>query len=691
MAFPISEIGGYGTGKLGTVKDEVADKQINSYVHVTAITATTITIDSANDYTGAYETFSQGACVLFHVSAMVGDDTDDLGKYAVGEITKVEDNVLTVDFDPTKTITLDDFAKYHCQLLAVPQFRNLTLNAGITAKPIPYSASNKYGGIVAFKCANALTFNGGHINLTDCGIPVNSTALRPLSAQEQDGILDIDTYSGWENAQTKDRLLLNAGDGAAFIVAKKVVCHADSRIGNPVTKGVQFYRGATDSRAYNETAPENVTNIGGSTILIAAETITDFTPALIAKYRSSTAAAGQGIARCYIATETVLRNDEGLYAYDCLSNPARLTEKMNISSFGDGSLDAGEGLTTQLNNYATVTAINGAKISYANKTTAGLAKIERGALVMIHANHKSTAAVKYSGRFFLATVWSDDGATLTLNTSPSKFFSGISTTDYAVQVVSIPQFTSFKLAATNAATPKFNGSQGGIFAVAVSGTCDLRNGKINVEGKGGGKAYGREGLRFIGNAQDCDRLPIGQGHGSVFILAKNLTLNSGARIGATYSGAVSIFYNGTVTTKYGGVGGLHDDWGGGYSGKGSLANTSGWGGDSGRGSGGYGANGDDTDNSAGGAQGAHIMIVADKITGFNQSAISTGGEGGRTVTYIGGNGSAGYGGGGGLNTGTGGGYNGGGRGSANGGSAGWAFIYCNTATSQITTDTVLFD
>lgn len=681
MAFPISEMGGYGTGRLGTIKDEVSNNTINSYVHVTAITDKTITIDSTNDYPGAYETFSQGACVLFHVSAVAGEDTADLGKYAVGEITKVADNVLTVDFKPTDTVAANDFAKYHCQLIAVPQFKNLTLNAGITAKPIPYTASNKYGGIVAFKCSNALTFNGGHISLKDCGIPVNSTALRPLSAQEQAGILDTNTYAGWENAQTKDRLLLNCGDGAAFIIAKKVVCHADSRIGNPDTQGVQFCRGATDS----PDTPSGMTNIGGSTILIAAETITDFTPALIAKYRPSTAAAGQGICRCYIATETKLRNDEGLYAYDCLSNPARLAEKMNIRDFGNGAFDVSEDLTTQINNYATVTAIEGAKITYTGKTTIGLAKIERGALVMIHANHKSSAAVKYSGRFFLATVQSDDGSALTLNTLPSKFFNGISLTDYAVQIVSIPQFTKFKLSAENKATPKFNGAQGGIFAVAVSDDCDIRSGKINVEDKGGGTAYGRAGLSAIGNAQDCDKLPIGEGNGSVFILAKNLTMNSSTRIGVYTSNTTTEGqggYRGAFTSDIGSNKPYYCGWGGG----GGIYNNIT--------EGGYGSNAGTVITSTkgrSGLQGAHVMIVADKITGFNLAAIATGGGGlsgsATAVSY----GKAGYGG---TGYSGGGGYNGGGAGTGGterGGSSGWAFIYCNEAVNQNTADTVSFD
>ena len=178
---------------------------------------------------------------------------------------------------------------------------------------------------------------------------------------------------------------------------------------------------------------------------------------------------------------------------------------------------------------------------------------------MIHANHKSTDAA-FSGRFFLARILQDDGSTLTLNTLPTKFFSDFTLDDYALQIVSIPQYKDFTLAATNSATQKFDGAQGGIFAVAVDGTCDLRGGTIDVAGKGGSI-----GWQLDGNAQMYDCLPIGAGQGSVFILAKNLVMNSATRLGATDSGA-------------------------------------------------------------------HLMIVAKTITGFNQAAIQT--DGGGAFVYV---------------------------------------------------------
>ena len=318
-------------------------------------------------------------------------------------------------------------------------------------------------------------------------------------------------------------------------------------------------------------------------------------------------------------------------AYDIISNPSRLSAKMNIKNYGDGSANDIKDIKTQVNNYATITAINGKTVTYKNKTTEGLAPIAAGALVMIHFNHKSATYTVDSGRFILAKVVSDTSSQLTLDTAPPS----ISVTNYAAQVVSIPQANNFTLGTSSAsvvnnATPKFDGAQGGIFAIAVKGTCDLSYGRIDVMDKGGGNAYGRAGLAYIGNAQDCDKLPIGQGHGSVFILAQNITMTTSTRIGHTSSGGGTYGYRGSDATtdagfRYGSgaAGGTGVDYAGGYGGNGTCVNT--------------------TSDSARQQtyQGAHIMIVANQIAGFSLYPVCTGGynqpagKGGNGYNYIG--------------------------------------------------------
>ena len=359
MAFKIS----YGNGALGDVQNP--DTTINSYARVTAVTPTTITINNTTKITGD-ATFEAGAKILIHVSGCSSTEVTYLGNWILANITAVNSNVFTLDVDPTSCIPSASLGKYYVQAVAVAQYKNLTLGEDCTITPPVFSASNYHGGIVAIMCSETLTFDGGKINLSERGIPPASKALRPVT--KNDVASDTENYSGWENSDTHIHFMLNAGDGAAFIVAKKLVCDAASRIGNPSTKGVQFYRGSSTSVTYNETAPSGVTNVGGSTILIAAETIENFSCAMIAKYRTASSTAGQGICRCYIASETKLRNDEGLYAYDCISTPSRI-KRMNIKNFGNGSFGDVAGTNIQLNNYATITAVNGRKVTYKNQTT----------------------------------------------------------------------------------------------------------------------------------------------------------------------------------------------------------------------------------------------------------------------------------------------------------------------------------
>lgn len=744
MAFDLTAAGGYGTGNLGDYnRDDLTPLAINWSANVTAITniedsASTLTL--ADVVIGANETpwtnvgFTVGTEVFLFVDGnSTSSATSMIGRWIVATIT-----ASTVTDANGGTITVNkNLSAYSSifddgcvlKVINIPHFKNLTLNDGSSIVP------NFAGNPVVFKCSETLTFNGGHIKLNGFG---HSVKQRPLFGQETGGKLDTDKYAGWENSMTKDRFLINCGDGAAFIIANNInVANTASRIGNPNTTGVAYCRGASDS--YN--VPSGVTNIGGSTILLVAGTFTNFTPRLIAKYRTGTATdGGAGLARCYIASGTKLTNDEGLYAYDNISKPSIVTGTLKIKNFGDGSY----GSTTASvlwNNYAAVTAFNTKRnvVTVKNMTTAGTVQFDVGALVMVHAKNKDSTNTKNVGRFYTAKILGVSGNAITLDTAaPYNTFNNWLDT-YYVQIITIPQFTNFapkKDVGTQIPAWKDDNGYGGIFAIACNGICNLSDRAVNVMGKGGGAAYGTNGLTHIGNAQDNDRLPIGQGFGSAFILAKNLVMNSTTRIGATWSGAVS------DGGKYGGDGGYKTGTvtttnGGGYQGKdhGSSDTNGTAGGGATAGicheansyKGGYGSNASGTYLTAGHSQqGAHIMIIADTITGFNQAAISTGGGGGlahhtqvtidenHAQLWNGKNGSAGYGGGGGAapqgasngyyaldSFGGGGGYNGGGGGSTchenttnqafgcGGGGSGWAFIYCNNVVDQDTTDTVV--
>ena len=678
MAYDLNKIYGYGDARIGDVEisDGLAD-DFGSYAKVYRIDeldSTKIYLDFDNAIIGRFGNFVAGAEIMLHVSSSA-IQTDYLGNYLFAKILLSQNGIVTLDKDFAELMPVDQLDYYNVQAVLILQFDCLKLKSGGIISPSIYDPYKNCGGILAVKCFDSLIFDGGHISLTDCGIPANRKhLLRPLTTQETaaNGESDFAKFSGQENFITAEKFLLNAGDGAAFIVAKNFVGNENSRIGNVRTHGAKRCRGAENSVGIK---PSQITNKGGSTILIAAENIVDFDSKMIAKYRDDAtidADIGAGLCRCYIASKSILPNDEGLYSYDKISDNQRLNRELNVKNFGTGNFGDITNPTKPLNNYAQVTAINqgGCRLTLADETVNGLTPIDEGALILVQVIQRSSLNVEHAGKIITATILKRGGNYIVLDFPMPK----VDLAEYLVQVVSIPQFENFTLNQNYVGTPKFNGKIGGVFAISVNNLCDLTDGQINVEGKGGAEAYGENGLEYIGNAQDATKLPMGEGHGSVFILAKTLKLSANSRIGASYSGlGVGNRFGGSAEKNLGGgYSGDSDSegygaTGGGYNGGGSFTEKFGLGGSGANGGtceglevernkicGGYGSNGKSYGENRGGNQGAHLMIIADKIENFSQANFSTGGEGATP-------GASGYGGGGSKNL--------------SGGSSGWTFIY----------------
>ena len=655
MAFDVNgQVGGYGNGSLGDVTNPV---NINSYAQVTSINGNTVTLGSIQN--GNYEKFTVGTTIIITAALTNGANNQSIGYHTCHVITAVNGNVLTLNWG----CPVPNWNQFFIQAITVPNFRNITISGEIS--PIAYDVNRRIGGILVLRASGTINVTNGKINLQNCGVPRNS----------------------WENHDMINRWMLNVGDGTAIIVSRKLIMNQNTRIGNPSTRGCQFYRASGNSVTYNESAPAGTIQ-GGSNILIAADTIQGFHPYAISKY-SSTASNSRGLARCYIASETPLRNDEGLYAFDCIQRPNRVITDMNIHNYGSGKDGTLTNPGIPLNNYTTINSAvteNGiTKIQFSNMTSNGAAKFQVGRKILFHVSKQRTNLYDKLGRFIMATISKMQGNFLWLSEDASRFLGDTNvlvTSQYFCQLVTVPEYTTLTISNNYTLTTAYNDSThtGGIFAV-MADTLDLTNGQVNVEAKGGGAAYGREGLAYIGNAQDMNKLPLGQGHGSVFIVTKNMTINANSRIGGTFNGAA--------------CGGKSDKGksGGGYVGRseeGGLG-CGAYGGAAGQGSnyGGYGGNGGMPRYGWYSYQGAHIFAIVDNFRGFNCSAISTGG-------YVGAgyNGGAGYGAGG-TDYGTGGasaGYNGGGGGGGGGvnnahdggpggGSSGWAFFYVNQVNS----------
>ena len=126
MAFDLSGALGYGEGA-SDLTPAAGDVLVNAYAKVTAVTSTTITIADAT--ANAYSNFNTGSHVLLHIIDMDSDSYNyRVGCWRVCKVTAKSGNVLTVTNKPTKIISANGFSHCRAQLIAIPQFKNVTLN-----------------------------------------------------------------------------------------------------------------------------------------------------------------------------------------------------------------------------------------------------------------------------------------------------------------------------------------------------------------------------------------------------------------------------------------------------------------------------------------------------------------------------------------------------------------------------------
>lgn len=466
-----------GDGRLKdvTIENGVC-KDLNAYARVTEINQNVVTIDNATE--SQFANFTAGEKVLIHVSCTNGTDAELLGKYQIATIELVSENRLTLS-DKVFSVDLNYF---YVQIISLPQFKNLKLS-NATIAPQSFDVFKFTGGVVAFQVFDNFTMENSQIDLTDCGIPTQKkNTYRPLQSQEYEGETDSSRRAGEENFITADRFILNSGDGAAMIFAKNFIADENSRIGNPKTHGRAGCRGAADSPF----KPSNVTNIGGSSILIAAENL-QIQPENLAKYRSADKTKGKGLARCYIASNTILPDDEKLYAFDILADDSRV-QKLGVENFGNGFFGNLLAPSFQLNNFAQVTSVVGNKIYFSDKTLSGYAAIKDGGLVLIRNG---------DGELKISRVLSCGDNFITVENLPPN----------PNEIFSVPEFENLSLENYNC---------NGILAVAVSDTLNL-SGDINI--------FNADNLN-CGNSQSWNKCA------GIFLLAKKINFAENCRLNA---------------------------------------------------------------------------------------------------------------------------------------------------------------
>lgn len=478
MSFNLSDVYSFGSGLQQDISiSDGATEKLNSYARITGIDKNLISIDKENSLEGDFEKFTAGVDILIHVSASLSA-TAKLGKYLVAKIILADNDVLQLDKDFSQILTNEELDYYFVQAITFLNADCLSLKNNAVIMPPTYNPYFYRGGILCIKCWDSLNFSGGHISLTDCGIPTNRrNSLRPL----------LDSYT--EKLQTPERLLLNSGEGACFIVARNIYFDENSRIGDINNQGRTGCDGSEEIT--------QATNLGGSSIILVANEINNFSPKCISKYRKKD--LGKGYAKCYIASNTELKTDEKLFAFDVIQDLGRI-KKLGVIDFGRG-IYSEVNPTFQLNNYALVDC-NKNHLYLKKKTVKGLAAIQKGATIIVQQFDNF-----YKAGFQIARILSVSGDDIFIDRD----------VDYKLaQIISVAEFSSLTINKNYDKTPACYGI-GGVFAVACTDTLNLESATIDMTDKG----YEQE---FFGNSQMYDKLPM-KDFGAIFILADNLVVN----------------------------------------------------------------------------------------------------------------------------------------------------------------------
>ena len=166
----ISAVGGYSTGADGDVTFTNSYGLGKSAV-ISSVSGSSITVRSWSS-TGIYSP-EAGREVMIHVTAPRSEtaaEYPEVGLYAFRKIAGLDGTTLELDgevsADNGDDFTLDStlMSTYYVQVIVVPNFSTLTVNAGVTIAPQSWSTSSG-GGIAAFRCTWDCIINGSIVTL----------------------------------------------------------------------------------------------------------------------------------------------------------------------------------------------------------------------------------------------------------------------------------------------------------------------------------------------------------------------------------------------------------------------------------------------------------------------------------------------------------------------------------------------
>ncbi|WP_295157103.1 hypothetical protein [Selenomonas sp. AE3005] len=204
MSTKISDIGGFGTGELGSVTIS-STTQLNSYARVSSVSSNGYSITISSQSYGRYGRFAAGEEIMFHVSNTSSIYAADYGVRVFARIMQAKGNLLTLN---TK-IPITNLTGHTCQIVSVPNFNNLTLTS--TIRPLKWNSYR--GGIIVFRCSGTFNVVNGKLNTVGYGMS---------AGQKVRGITEVDL---------SERLPLNEGNGAVLVVARNITMSANTRFG----------------------------------------------------------------------------------------------------------------------------------------------------------------------------------------------------------------------------------------------------------------------------------------------------------------------------------------------------------------------------------------------------------------------------------------------------------------------------
>ena len=223
-------IGGYGNGSNGNAIINTKNTQINSYGIINLVINSKIfNVASWNNGTVVPDVGNE---IMIHITAPKSTSVADyplVGLYGFAKIIAVNGVSIVLNRNITTsngydfTLSNELLSAYYVQAIAVPNYKNLTINSGCTVNPLTWTNTTG-GGIVVFRCLGNCTING---NILTMGY----------------GVIRYDMIQ-MTHSQMVDRFMITRGGGIYLTCGGTLRISENARLGASWSGLGQDYNGA---------------------------------------------------------------------------------------------------------------------------------------------------------------------------------------------------------------------------------------------------------------------------------------------------------------------------------------------------------------------------------------------------------------------------------------------------------------